>query len=361
MSTIVCNTKFKLDSFADGGSKRSVQIRQWYEGQGLSYVEDTFVLPKNLGARQLVELALRAVCFVWNHYPQKVCGLSSYIALIKYYALRIPIVYDKYKDKDVIFSWENTNDRNMLYLMKATGHKVIGLPHNIESLVRSHSVESLRDEVENLKHCDVVFTIAKEEAWLLRLLGLNAHYLPYYPPREAVAYFETVRKKREKRSTNEQKHFLLLGSATNFPTRDGMQTLVNYAAKSDMDFQLSVAGYGTESLRKFQHPNIHFLGTLSTESLELLLENVDALLIYQPPTTGSLTRIPEMLIAGIPIFVNFDAARDYHHVEDVVEYSSLEDLFARLEDFVPHQAKRLERNEVTEKEFMDICKGFAGK
>lgn len=356
MSTIVCNTKFKLDPFADGGSKRSVQIRQWYEGQGLSYVEDTFVLPKNLGVLQLVKLALRAVCFVWNHYPQKVCGLSSYIALIKYYALRIPIVYDKYKDKDVIFSWENTNDRNMLYLMKATGHKVIGIPHNIESLVRSHSVESLRDEVENLKHCDVVFTIAKEETWLLRLLGLNAHYLPYYPPHEAVAYFETVRKKREKRSTNEQKHFLLLGSATNSPTRDGMQTLVNYAARYDIGFRLSVAGYGTECLRKLQHPNIHFLGTLSTESLESLLENVDALLIYQPPTTGSLTRIPEMLIAGIPVFANFDATRDYHHVTDVEEYSSLEDLLGKLKKFVPHQAKYWRRYEEIEKDCMEIVR-----
>ena len=36
MSTIVCNTKFKLDPFADGGSKRSVQIRQLYEENGFS-------------------------------------------------------------------------------------------------------------------------------------------------------------------------------------------------------------------------------------------------------------------------------------------------------------------------------------
>lgn len=361
MSTIVCNTKFKLDPFADGGSKRSVQLRQIYEESGLSYVEDAFVLPKGLSTWQLTKFAFRAMCFIHRHYPCRIKSVRRYVSLVKYYALRIPIVLDKYKDQDVIFSWENTNDRDMLYLMKATGHKVIGLPHNIESLVRSHSVQALDAEVANLRHCDVVLTIAKEEAWLLRLLGLNAHYLPYYPPREAVAYFEAIRQKRDNRPANEQKHFLLLGSATNPPTRDGMQTLVNYAAHSNMDFQLSVAGYGTESLRKVTHPNIHFLGTLSTESLETLLESVDALLIYQPPTTGSLTRIPEMLIAGIPVFVNFDAARDYHHVEDVFEYSSFDDLFIRLGDFVPHQAKRLERNLSAEREFVEKCKKMTKK
>lgn len=352
MNTIVCNTKFKLDPFADGGSKRSVQIRQLYEENGLLYKEDTFVLPKGLRLSHLIKLALQSVWFIRRYYPRHLLRHDNYIALVKYYALRLPLI-NRYYNENVIFSWEDTGNQKMLYCLKATGHKVIGLPHNIESLVCCHNLCSLEVEIEALCKCDIVFTIAKEEAWLLRLLGVNAHYLPYYPPREAVAYFENIRRKRELRVANVQKHFLLLGSATNIPTRSGMQDLVNFVAQSNINFQMSVAGYGTESICQVLHPNIQFLGTLSVDALELLLECVDALLIYQPPTTGSLTRIPEMLIAGIPVFVNFDAARDYHHVEDVVEYNSFGDLLTRLSSFVPHQAKRLPRNLTIEKNCID--------
>jgi len=354
MTKIIRNTKFRLDPFADGGSKRSVQIQQLYQENNLLNEGDDFVLPKGLKLTRLIILSLRAIKFIHRYYPKRIGGIRKYITLIKYYALRLPVVMDKYIDQDVVFSWENTTDRDLLYLLKATGKRVIALPHNIESLVRSHSIIGLNDEVENLKHCDVVFTIAKEEAWLLRLLGLNAHYLPYYPPQEAVVYFERIRKQRELLQHKAQKHFLLLGSATNTPTRAGMQSLIDFFTSKDFNYQISVAGYGTESLRQIAHPNMVYRGTLTNDELEDLLVHVDALLIYQPPTTGSLTRIPEMLIAGVPIFVNFDAARDYHHVEDVMMYNSLEELFARLNDFTPHMAKYWVRDAEAEKEFVRI-------
>lgn len=361
MSTIVCNTKFKLDPFADGGSKRSVQIRQLYEEANLSFIEDDFALPKDLSTWQLTKLAFRAMGFIHRLYPSRIKSVRRYVSLVKYYALRIPIVLDKYKDQDVIFSWENTNDRDMLYLMKAAGHKVIGLPHNLESLVSSHSVHALESEVENLRDCDEVFTIAKEEAWLLRLLGLNAHYFPYFPPREVVEKCEQIHTQRAERGNKLEKHFLLLGSASNGPTKVGMQDLVDYMGEQKLPFHVSVAGFETEKLKRVENSNIEFRGTLSNEDLEALLLEVDALLIYQPPTTGSLTRIPEMLIAGIPVFVNFDAARDYHHVEDVIEYGSFDDLFACLQSFSPHQAKRLERNVAAEKECIERCRAMAEK
>ena len=162
MKQIVCHTKFKLDPFSDGGSKRSVQIREILQNNGIPYVDDPFLLPKDASKVQLARWALRAIGFIRKHYPGRIRSLSAYVRLIKYYALRIPIVMDKYKDQDVAFLWENTNDRDMLYLLKATGHRVIGLPHNIESLVRSKSVASLSSEVANLKHCDSVFAISKE-------------------------------------------------------------------------------------------------------------------------------------------------------------------------------------------------------
>ena len=349
--SIVCITKFKLDSFADGGSKRSVQIREILQNNGIPFLNDPLLLPKNASKAQLTRWALRAVGFIRKHYPGRIRSLSAYVRLVKYYALRIPIVLDKYEDQDVVFLWENTTDRNMLYLLKATGHRVIGMPHNIESLVRSKSVGSLGAEVTNLKHCDSVFAISKEDTWLLRLFGLNAHYLPYYPPEEAESFMLSIRQKRESREARHGKVFALLGSATNIPTRSGMQSLVDFAAPRELSFDLLVAGFGTESLRQVSHPQISFLGTLSNEDLESVLVKIDGMIIYQPPTTGALTRIPEMLIAGIPVFANFDAARNYHNVDGVHVYSSMDELFSELEGFNPSMPDLFNRDKESESRF----------
>lgn len=353
MKKIICHTKFKLDSFGDGGSRRSMQIRDLLAKNGIAFKDDDFVLPKETSKRQLMHWTFRAMKFVRNHYPRnKVGSLSNRIRLVKYYALRIPIVYDKYLHQDVVFLWENTNDRDMLYLMKATGHPVIGLPHNIESLVTKHSVEALREEILNLQQCDCLFAISKEETWLLRLLRMNAFYLPYYPPTEAEAQLLSIRKRREDRKTNTRNRFLLLGSVTNFPTRKGMQLLLDYAADKSLLFDLCVAGYKTETLSVNWNQGISLLGTMKNDELGRLLEETDAVLIYQPPTTGALTRIPEMLLAGIPVFVNFDAGRNYMDLSDVYLYNSFEDLFATLEVFVPYQVESFQRDVNAENMFV---------
>ena len=355
MKQIICNTKFKLDPFSDGGSKRSVQIRDLLVNSGIPFKDDSFALPKNASWIQLVEWTFRAIPFIRQYYPKgKIKSLRRYVWLVKYYALRIPIVLDKYKDQDVAFLWENTNDRDMLYLLKSTGHQVIGLPHNIESLVKSHSIKALETEVFNLRQCDAVFTISKEETWLLRLLGLNAHYLPFYPPQEAQSFLLSIFHKRELRNPNPVKKFALLGSATNSPTRSGMQALVDYASTKDFSFELLVAGYGTESLREVAHPRISFLGTLSNEALEKLLVEIDGMIIYQPPTTGALTRIPEMLLAGIPLYANFDASRNYFNVDGIVPYHSFDELLRLLATTTPSAPIRYERELSAEESFIKV-------
>lgn len=335
MASIICNTKFKLDPFADGGSKRSVQIREILSRNSLSFVEDGFILPKNVPLATLFRWACRSVAFIHRCYPKKeIKSLNHYIKLVKYYALRIPVVYDKYLNTDSVFCWENTNDKDIVYLMKATKCPVIALPHNIESLVNNYSSVSFNQEMDALRQCDAVFAISKEETWLLRLLGMSAHYLPYFPPKEAEEFLKSIRTKRENRVTNGVRKYLLLGSATNTPTRQGMQTLIDQIPLNS-EYELYVAGYGTDSL-DCTGKNVIFLGPLSNQKLDELLVDIDALLIYQPPTTGSLTRIPEMLVAGIPIFANVDAARNFFDVKDVTIYHSFEELSKLLSSFVPY-------------------------
>jgi len=355
MKQLVCITKFKLDPFSDGGSKRSVQIRELLDRNGIPYVNDAFVLPKNVSKIQLVKWAFRSIGFIHCHYPRKaVKSLSRYIRLVKYYALRIPIVLDKYKDHNVDFLWENTNDRDMLYLLKTTGNRVVGMPHNIESLVRGSSVTALSAEVANLRYCDAVFTISKEETWLLRLLGINAYYLPYYPPQAAESFLLSIRQERERRVPKSNKVFTLLGSATNVPTRSGMQALVDFAATQDLPFKLIIAGYGTESLMPVSNPQIVFRGTLSNEELESLLIETDGIVIYQPPTTGALTRIPEMLLADIPVFANFNATRNYFGITGIKMYNTFDELFEMLKSQVDTLSIEFVRDDSAERVFSNL-------
>ena len=331
MKTVVCHTKFGLNPFGDGGSRRSVQIRELLANNGFLFEEDPFALPKKANKCQLFQWSIRAAKFVWKYYPlRRIRSLSDYVNLVKYFALRIPVIYDKYLHRDVVFLWENTNDKKLLYLMRATGKQVIGMPHNIESLVNNGSTQALRDEIEVLKGCDVVFAISKEETWLLRVLGINAYYLPYYPPHACASFLSSIRIKRKVRHSNARKQYLLLGSATNIPTKEGMQYLINCVKTFSPPFDLSVAGFGTEALQGGNPPGIKCWGTVSNETLGMLLYETDAVLLFQPPTTGALTRIPEMLLAGIPIFVNFDAGRNYLGLSSVHLYDSFEDLFDTL-------------------------------
>lgn len=345
----VHNSKFTPNPFGDGGSKRTAQIVELLRDNDINYIDDSFILPKSLSPAELLNLSFRAFVFIgksvgWKRYP----SLKSKINAIKYIALRLPVIYDKYVGQDVTFIWESTISGNYgyPYLMKAAGARIVAFPHNLESLVptqidsqtKKEAPAWLLEEIERLSLCDTVYAISKEECWLLRQFGINASYLPYYPPREAKEYFIGIRDKRESRSANEKHKFLLLGSATNPPTRNGMQKLVNEAARRCLDFDLYIAGYQTETLNIPDNDNIHFLGTLSKEELEKSLILTDAILIYQPPTSGALTRIPEMLISGIPVFANFDAARNYHNIDDVTVFQSFDELFAQLGAFRPHQA-----------------------
>ena len=72
MKKIICNTKFQLNPFGDGGSKRSVQIRHLYEEYGFQIEEDAFLLPKGLRFFELLKLSFRSIRFIHKHYPFKI-------------------------------------------------------------------------------------------------------------------------------------------------------------------------------------------------------------------------------------------------------------------------------------------------
>ena len=241
--------------------------------------------------------------------------------------------------------------------MKATG-RVIGVPHNIESLVNSQSIDQLSYELSTLIKCDSVFAISKEETWLLRLFGVEAHYLPYYPPKEVENYLHSIKDARRATIIHECNKIIMLGSATNIPTRLGMQSLINFASKQNLQFELIVAGYGTMDLQVSPHPRINLKGAISNEELKELLIDSDAILIYQPPTTGALTRIPEMLVAGIPIIANFDAVRNYHNIEGIYQYNTFDEMIDLIDNLQPVSLDTYKKQISNEIEFIRVVSSY---
>ena len=335
MNEVVRYTKFADDVHGDGGAKRSAQIKEYWLAQGANFIDEKFELPKYFSMFRAVQWIWRSIIFIsrhvrWSKYPSII---DKYRAILAY-ALRLPVIYDKYNGANVTFLWENTNDVTSLYLMKAAGAKIIGYPHNLESLVpmQADSITHkqapywLYEEIGRLKLCDEVWAISKEETWLLQVFGVNALYYPYYPPKVVEQELLEVKRLRAMRH-NDKKQFLVLGSATNPPTRIGMQGLIDYFDKQkNLNYTIHIAGYNTETLNVPVGSIVVNHGTVSMEQLRELFIATDGIIINQPATSGALTRIVESRIAGIPIYVNFGAARDYHNLPDVHVYANMDEL-----------------------------------
>lgn len=336
---VIRYTKFADNPHGDGGSKRSAQIEEYWRSKDVEFVDEKFVLPKHYSISQAFVWVMRSIRFVFGDLRRLSWGGKSHSLkdlrkIILTYALRIPVIYDKYKGQNVTFIWENTNDVASLYLMKAAGAKIIGYPHNLESLVptqhdpvtHKQAPYWLYEEIERLKLCDEVYAISKEETWLLQLFGVNAKYYPYYPPKVVELELLEIKKKRFARIPNEKKQYLILGSATNPPTRMGMQRLIDYfEQQKNVNYTIHVAGYNTETLSVGGGAIVNH-GTVSMEKLNELLITTDGIIIYQPTTSGALTRIVENRMAGIPIYANFGAARDFYNLSDVHVYNDIEEL-----------------------------------
>ncbi len=223
--------------------------------------------------------------------------------------------------------------------LKEERRPIIAVCHNLESLstaqvANSHQLNLLCKEIEVLGQCDLVITISREETFLLQNLGINAVYLPYYPPAKARDRLSAIRNLRK---GTEKQHFLLLGTANNLATRQGMLTFIK--AWEDLglgsnDKQLLVAGYGTDKLERYRTEGVRYLGQLTDDGLDSLLQTIKCCICYQEQAAGALTRISEMLFAGIPIVANSHAARTYYNQYGVIEFSALSNLREALDESV---------------------------
>jgi hypothetical protein len=208
---------------------------------------------------------------------------------------------------------------------------IVAMCQNIESLVpgqvkKGRQNDLLGKEIDCLKLCHLVVTISREDHITLNNFDVNSFYLPYYPV-EAIA--KKMLEIRDIRKSNSTKDLLFIGSARNKPTQKGILKLVeawNGYNFADLGENLLIAGYSTEDLSCYiKGERIKLLGTLTTEELYHYLSTVKACICYQEDGTGALTKIREMLIAGIPVLANIHAARSYYDADGLIEFSSFQE------------------------------------
>lgn len=210
---------------------------------------------------------------------------------------------------------------------------IVAFNHNIESL----SVEQVKEgkvlpllayELDQLRKCDLCITISREETFILQNLGIRAHYFPYYPPRSIENRMLSIRKKRK---GTKKKNLLFVGTVNNRPTGVGLIKLIEAWREhglADAGQTLLIAGYGTDKYKSYaeEAEGIVFLGQIDDETLDVLLETILATVVYQETGSGALTKIQEMLIAGVPMLANTHAIRSYDNIEGIFEFGRLEQI-----------------------------------
>lgn len=214
----------------------------------------------------------------------------------------------------------------------------IAFAQNIESLVPGQMTpEKQKDlfmhELAVLNRCNLVVTISREDTVILNNFGINTFFFPYYPDEENL---QRLKKIRLQRKITTKQGVLIIGSAGNRPTAMGMVTAIENWEKYDLNRsigKLIVAGYHTESLKeRIAQYNVELLGTVLPQKLDQLLEDVKACLCYQESGSGALTRITDMLIAGVPVIANTHAARSYYNLPGIFEFFSFANIKNALQD-----------------------------
>ena len=321
-------TRFASNSHGTGPEKRSAQIRTLCLQAG--YALNDMLPPAAVSRWQTLTAGVAMRARFGRHASVDRAGLG----LLGYRANFYRDALARHDGVRVLL-WETTYDTLLPKLAREAGYKVVALPHNLESLVSERvfadaSCDPFADlaaEVKRLALADSVFTISKEERWLLEARGLSPFYLPYFPDEPLAGECLRIRAKRESladASGAVPGPLLLVGSAFNPATARGMQAQLRWLKRNRLpDAGIIVAGPQTDVvLAAEQGSGIRILGGVSRPRLVELQETCSALLIHTYGGAGAVTRIPEALLSGLPVIANANAGRDVHGTPGVHTYET---------------------------------------
>lgn len=323
LNGVVFFSRFKIQENGGGGMRREAQLAEIFSPLNYTFISSmdfTWTPPRFFKIRNVINGRLK--------YWKK--DLISFLEIAdqfsRYWAKRVTNSIELVLIDDPIFFSPLVKKLNSL------GIPIVALCQNIESLSKSQINENnqkrlLLQELDILGRCELIITISLEETVFLNNLGYSTSFLPYYP-------VETIKNQlldiRETRESSDKNGILIHGTINNLVTRDGMEEVIHFWNKQSVEFDLPllfVAGYGTEKIQHIcKSEKIRFLGALNDNDLNQLMTHIMAGICYQSSGAGALTKISEMLIAGIPVMANVQASRTYINTEGVYPIRSLDDI-----------------------------------
>ena len=165
-------------------------------------------------------------------------------------------------------------------------------------------------EVGVLARCDARLFISKVEAGLIGGLGLPSEYYPYLPVGAIRQNLDGIRQIRA-RDRSTPGLFLMLGTAEHTTTRASFSWFVQCVRDNGLPrgTRVVVCGSRTDKLlpSDISVAGLDLRGWVDQDHLDELLTRVQAVLVPQLTGFGSLTRLPELACAGIPVIASTHA------------------------------------------------------
>lgn len=342
---IIYLSRFHNDHSGNGGDRRTAQICQLLSPLGYDFVsicKSPFNIPEKLhnyiynasGYFSEKRSRLYKQRYTYSKYYKWSERFRDYLL---YLHLQAHLFVDSLKeDPELLLIDDPVFFAPVVLHAKAKGIPIGAFCHNIETLSReqveySCQREMLKYELDLISMCDLVVTISTEETFLLRNLGEDPVYLPYFPLKQTAERFEEIRRRRHDR---QKADFLLLGTVYNLPTLDGMKQIIAAITDNNIlpDDRLIVAGYGTDQLLSYlDSPRIEVRGEVTDAELDEILTGSNGCIVYQDNGSGALTKISELLTAGVPVIINSHAARSHHNLPGIFEFKGFEQLGEQLQ------------------------------
>lgn len=239
------------------------------------------------------------------------------------------IVYD-FVDSPYKYLWMTFKNSKM---------PVIAVIHNIEFLVCSSDTVASEminfyNQIEAIKYADLSITISTIDDYICRVYGANTLLLPYMPTTEEIYIYRKIAKDRAASKNAVRNKILILGTAHNKPTRLGILNLLANIDrwKADSD-ELLLAGFGTKDYFNSSE-QVEVLGAVSQTELYSILREVKCCVIFQPPASGKLTKLVELKLCKVPVFINsaYISAEESGFLKKYSDYDQLRTLIAAVDE-----------------------------
>jgi hypothetical protein len=192
---------------------------------------------------------------------------------------------------------------------------------------------AFRAELHALEMADHVFSISREEQLLLNNFGLGVRYLPYFPDEGRAAALLGERAGR----APQPREYLICATRGNTDTVDSFREQVAWIeAAAPADAVFHVTGHQTEPLREvWSGPRFRFHGGCPDDLFAQIKARCVALCLHQRAGLGAVTRVPDMLLAGLAVVANGAAARSFIGTAGVHVYDTPRQMGALLAGEIP--------------------------